>query len=351
VTKLLLNRRNVLVQGAALGASAMAPGAGAQPPKGLVFAGVNIAGAEFGKPAGMLGKDYIYPGHDSIDRWAGLGFNLIRVPLRWERLQPDLNGPLKDKELAELRRVVEHAQRRSVAVLLDPHNYGGRRLAEDDWQSGHLIGSRELPISAFADFWRRLAAEFGKRHGILFGLMNEPAKLQPSDWLKSVDAAIAAIRAEGAGNLILVPGIAYTGAHSWLTSGNTLMENVQDPARNFAIEVHQYLDRDSSGTHDEAVSPTIGSERIKGFVAWARQRRLRAVLGEFGASADTQSLAALQDLCQAMHATPDVWLGWAAWAAGAWWPKDYRFNLEPLQDGSLRPQTRILSTFARSVSG
>ena len=59
---------------------------------GLAFAGVNLAGAEFGKVPGTYATDYTYPAPASIDYFSQLGFNLIRVPFRWERLQPTLES-------------------------------------------------------------------------------------------------------------------------------------------------------------------------------------------------------------------------------------------------------------------
>ena len=95
------------------------------------------------------------------------------------------------------------------------------------------------------------------------------------------------------------------------------MGNVVDPAHNFAFEVHQYFDPDSSGTSSTAVGASIGSERIEAFQRWCRQNRFKAFLGEFAAGADATSLAALNDICRTLEANSDVWLGWAAWAGGA----------------------------------
>ena len=48
-------------------------------------------------------------------------------------------------------------------------------------------------------------------------------------------------------------------------------------------------------------------------------REPKAFLGEFAAG-DEMSLEALQDLCRTPEANTDVWIGWAAWAGGTWWP-------------------------------
>lgn len=330
-------------------ASSMARSRIALPETGRVphYAGVNLAGAEFGKVPGLHGREYLYPASANIDYFAQLGFNLFRIPFRWERLQPELRGPFAPQEQALLTRVVREATRRGLTIVIDPHNYAKRRLASDGWSVSHAIGSDAVPASAFADFWARLAALFKDNDRVFFGLMNEPADIAAADWLGAANLAIAAIRSTGAGNLVLVPGVAYTGAHSWHASGNTILADIVDPAGNFAIEVHQYFDADSSGTHPESVSGTIGSERIKDFQDWARARGFKAFLGEFGCGSDPVSLGALADICREMRENADVWLGWAAWAGGPRWPETVFTNLEQRSDGREREQITVLKAYAQ----
>ena len=66
--------------------------------------------------------------------------------------------------------------------------------------------------------------------------------------------------------------------------------SVQDPAHNFALQVHQYLDADSSGTHPGVVSPTIGFERLTAITQWAEAKGYRLFLGEVGVDTDPASL-------------------------------------------------------------
>ena len=351
--ELQLTRRSLVGAGLAIAATGVGSHAtrSADAASGrLLFAGVNLAGGEFGKLPGTYGTDYTYPTPADIDYYVELGFNLIRVPFRWERLQPDLGAPFEAGDHALLAATVDYAAGRGLHVVLDTHNYARRRLADDGWATDHLIGSKLVPTSAFADFCARLAGAFKSTPSVIFGLMNEPWGIEPDDWLVIANEAIGALRREGAVQLILVPGVAYTGAHSWMSARNVVMGNVVDPANNFAFEVHQYFDPDSSGTSPTAVGASIGSERIETFQRWCRQNRFRAFLGEFAAGADETSLAALNDICRTLQANSDVWLGWAAWAGGNWWPEDYIFSLEPSKGGQMRPQTRILASFARNTA-
>jgi endoglucanase len=309
--------------------------------------GVNLAGADFGHLPGVHGRDYLYPTRENVDYYRGLGFSLVRLPFKWERLQPQLEQPFAAEEGNHLAGIVRYATKSGLQVVLDPHNYAKRRIAQDGWSVDHLIGSAAVPASAFHDFWARLAALFRDDPGVVFGLMNEPTGIDAEPWLHIVNGTLARIRTADARQLVLVPGVAYTGAHSWLSSGNTILAAVEDPARRFAFDVHQYFDHDSSGTHPEAVSGLIGAERIVAFQTWARQHGFTALLGEFNGGRNPAALNALADICQEMDANPDVWLGWAAWAGGPRWPEDEMFNLEPWKDGRMRAQTRILARFAR----
>jgi endoglucanase len=315
-----------------------------------LLAGVNLAGADFGKLPGIYGREYLYPAHKHVDYYGQLGFRLIRLPFKWERLQPELYEPFAPGEAALLIDLVRYATGTGLNVILDPHNYAKRRTARDSWSAEHRIGSDAVPTASFHDFWSRLATFFRNDERVMFGLMNEPVGVGAGAWLDIANSTIAAIRAAGAANLILVPGVEYSGAHSWFRAGNTVLAEVVDPAEHFAFDVHQYFDRNSSGTRPEAVSGTIGSERIEAFQTWAREHGFKAILGEFNGGRNPASYNALHDLCQEMSANQDVWLGWAAWAGGPRWPEKEMFNLEPWADGRTREQTALLAGYARPQS-
>jgi endoglucanase len=340
-------RRAVLATGAAAIAASVLDTRvfGAEAPSR--YAGVNIGGGEFGKLPGKYGTAYSYPGRSSFDYFAAQGFNLVRVPFRWERLQPELNAELDAQEVKHLQAAINAASQARLTVVLDTHNYAKRRLASEDWKDTHVIGSGAVPTSSFSDFCGRLAAAFKDNDAVLFGLMNEPTGITAPEWLPIANSAITALRTAGARQLIFVPGVNFTGAHSWSKSGNELMANVVDPAQNFVLEVHQYLDRDASGKTGSVVDANIGSERLQAFQAWARAHKMKAFLGEFAAGRDPQSLAALDSMCTTMHDNSDVWMGWAAWAGGEWWPDSYSFNLSPAKDGTPRPQLATLSRHAK----
>jgi endoglucanase len=309
----------------------------------LPLTGVSIAGGEFwlankssfSKEAHpQYGVNYSYPTKDEIDYFASKGMNIFRYQFLWETLQPKVNTPLDLTDLQRLKISVEFATSQKLVVLLDPHDYA--RYYEN------IIGGSKVSASDFADFWKRLAVEFSDDPYVWFGLVNEPNTMSTQQWFDDANAAIAAIRSTGAKNMILVPGNSWTGAHSWThedyggESNAKGVLTIKDPVDYWAIEVHQYLDKDSSGTHNEVVSPTIGSERLKTFVDWCRENKMRAVLGEFGVPVTANGEASLHDMLKSMERDSDVWLGWTWWAAGSLW-HEYLFTIEP-KNGQDRPQ-------------
>lgn len=301
--------------------------------------GVNLAGGEFkpGRRPGVYGKDYLYPRPADLAFFARAGMNVVRVPVRWERVQPELAGPLSSEEMQRLDAVVRNAGQQRLHLILDVHNYAryaGRKVDEPAIADG------------LVDLWVRLAKRYGDTP-VAFGLMNEPNGIAAAEWRPVVDRVVAAIRETGARNLILVPGVRWTGAHSWTKpaggdSNAAAFADFRDPGANFAFEMHQYLDRDSSGTNPDCGSRDTGVERLRAATAWLRSVHARGFLGEFGASGDAECLATLDRMLGFLDQNGDVWMGWTYWAAGPWWPEHYAFSLQPGRDGTERPQMQVL---------
>lgn len=305
--------------------------------------GVNLAGAEFGDHAlpGTYGIDYIYPTRSEVDYFLAKGLGTIRLPFRWERLQPKLSAAFSSAEQRRLDDFVRYATGRGAHVILDPHNYARYK--------GAVIGSAQLPLKHFRDFWKRLATRYKGNSRVILGLMNEPHSMPTEQWLRAANAAIAAIRNAGARNLILVPGNAWTGAHSWQdnwygTPNGTVMPRVQDPLNRFAFEVHQYLDSDFSGTSPSCAGAAAALSGVTRMTAWLRSRGYKGFLGEIGVAASADCLQALDGILDHLDGNTDVWLGWTYWAAGPWWG-DYMFSVEPV-NGQDRPQMEVLRAHA-----
>ena len=139
----------------------------------LFARGINLSGGELNperKPA-VYGKDYIYPPPQELDYYASKGFAVVRLPYRWERLQPSLFGKLDGAELGRIKGFVAAAQARNMRVILSPHNFGRYFLHGKET----LIGTAGVPIEAFADFSQKVAAAFADNDAVYaLSLMNEP---------------------------------------------------------------------------------------------------------------------------------------------------------------------------------
>lgn len=301
--------------------------------------GVNVAGAEFhsNRIPGVLNKDYTYPNPVDFDYIRDIGANVIRLPFRWERIQPELMQELDAKELRALSSTVEQANRAGLCVILDVHNYATYR--------GQKIGSDEVPAAAFYDLWTRLASAFGDPDKAIFDLMNEPAKIDIADWAPIAQKTVDRLRKSGAKNIILVAGGRWSGAHDW-TKGNPsnaeAFADFRDPLHRSWLETHQYADPGFAGIKQNCIEPERLSRVMKRMTDWARDKHQKLFLGEFGVAPGESCLAALDAILSGAE-DAGVWRGWTYWAMGRWWGK-YPMSIQP-QEGRDAPQTAILKKY------
>ena len=322
----------------------------------IYLQGVNLATAGFGgdrigktSPIGKFGYDYTYPverfspGYTSPAYFVGAGMNVFRLSVLWERLQPKLGAPLNDREVGRLLTTAQDLAHLGAWVIVDVHNYARYR--------GDVIGSPDVPVSALADLWGRLAPRLAGEDHVILDLMNEPHDISTAVWVAAANAAIAAIRAQGARNIILVAGNGWSAAHKWydpMPGGSNAEEllKIVDPLKRIVFEAHLYFDGNSSGTSPECVSETIGAERLQPFARWLTENHKLGFVGEFGAGTSNTCLAVLAGIVRSMNERSDIFIGWTYWGAGPWWPRDYFTLLEP-QNGDV-PQMRTLRPFLAS---
>jgi len=310
--------------------------------------GVNLSGGEFGadRLPGRFNVNYTYPTLQTIEYFTGKGMNVGRLPVLWERIQLQHSRELYEPEMQRIDEIVNFATAKGMRVIIDVHNYAAYH--------GSVIGSENLPISAFGDLWRRLAVRYRSNDAVIFGLMHAPTKLSTERWLEATNHAIAEIRNAHAQNLILVPGNGWSSARDWTSShygtpNGRVMLGVSDPRDNYMYEVHQYFDEDYSGTKPECRPAEAAVETLKPFTEWARQHRKRGFLGQFGVGTNPNCLDVLNRVLSYMAHNNDVWHGWAYWAAGEWWSKDFFSNLQPLHNED-RPQMAILQQYIKRQS-
>jgi endoglucanase len=280
--------------------------------------GVNLAGAEFNssKLPGTPYKDYTFPNDAELTYIAAQGANVIRLPFRWERIQPNVMSELAPAELKRLHGTVTSAHAKGLCVILDVHNYG-------KYFNQTLNGDAALQ-NAFVNLWQRLAVAFNDPKQTVFGLMNEPSYLPREEWASLAKRTLFELRNAGVTNMIFIAGGHWSGLHDWFSpaignSNATLFADVNDPLQRTILEVHQYADKDYSGTGNTCKSPDQFNAMFTKLSAWANANKQQFFLGEFGMPQNEVCLLVLERFLSLM--TGPEWKGWAYWAAGGWWGK------------------------------
>jgi endoglucanase len=226
-----------------------------------------------------------------------------------------------------------------MCIVLDMHNYGV--------YGAHKIGSDEVSQAAFEDVWLRLMVAFPDIDSTAFGLMNEPASMKTTQWISTAQATLLTLRRAGSKHLLLVGSGRWSGAHEWEKSfgGSSAadgFEHFRDPLNRYAIELHQYVDRDYSGTTVECVDPYRLRLTMQALASWSRKHNSRFFMGEFGSAGAAACLTDLRTLLEPMQDSK-VWLGWTYWAAGSMWGT-YPFSVHP-RKGLEAPQLTLLRSF------
>ncbi|KZV83052.1 glycoside hydrolase [Exidia glandulosa HHB12029] len=327
----------------------------------ILYAGVNESGGEFGVFSdnstlgfglpGRFGSDFAFINKSTVDIFVRDDkINLFRVAFLMERMCPvnlktgkGLGRRFNETYFAEYKDAIDYITlHHEKFALLDPHNYMRYNDPSQQPFSGSVIGNTTDPRAAttqeFEEFWFELASRFRNNPRVIFGINNEPNSMPTSLVLKNDQAAVNGIRAAGAAQLILAPGNGFTGGHSWtqVSQGDDpssdFMAKLFDPLHNLAIEVHEYLDVDFSGSHAECEQP--GPSNLANLTTWLKQNNLKALVGEFGAGNNDNCRDFVGDLLDYIEAN-DEYIGWAAWAAGPLWGTfrsccgDDTGNLEP----------------------
>lgn len=89
--------------------------------------GLSLSGLEFpGQIPGTLNTSFFESAQTTVNYFVNKGWDLIRLPFLWERLQPTLNGVLDPTYKSYIDGMIAEAATVGAKVLLDCHNYGRR---------------------------------------------------------------------------------------------------------------------------------------------------------------------------------------------------------------------------------
>lgn len=151
--------------------------------------GINIM--DLGMGGGVLPGKYNYnytrPSLTNLKHLKSRGFQVVRFPFNWERIQPKLNGPLDQAYLGHLIGMVKDADSAGLKAIIDFHNYGRYHHVQSNGEKiATIIGDTLAPVgpttTQYTDAWRKIAAAFradAKAYKAVYAydLMNEPHDL------------------------------------------------------------------------------------------------------------------------------------------------------------------------------
>ncbi|KAK6495057.1 hypothetical protein TWF481_003084 [Arthrobotrys musiformis] len=237
----------------------------------VYYAGVAESGGEFGVwndngvgrgLPGRFGSDYAFVNKTAIDVMVKDDkINLFRLRSFWSYF--DLFYDAVQYVTARKRRY----------VLLDPHNYMRYNYHFAQPYSGSIIGDVNDPNAATTQDFKMFFTELAKRfrhntrssgHAFTTGNGNEPS----SDYLHLM----------------------------------------KDPLNNTAIEIHEYLDDNYSGSGANCTQPV---SRLDGVTNWLKQHGLKAIITEFGGGVNPECAQALKEYIDYLE-EKEVWIGWTA---------------------------------------
>lgn len=295
--------------------------------------GVNIAGMEWS-------PNQFFPTDAEFAYYQSKGLTLIRLPFKWEKIQPTLYGALSTTQLAALDTAVGYAHARGMKVLLDMHSYGFYGV------DTNYIGTTATPYTAYQDVWQKLAAHYAGETAIWgYDIMNEP-KGSSINWPVAAQYGIDGVRAGDTTHFIIVEGRSWSSAKDW-PKANIGLASITDPQKKIVFSAHCYFantNNDQYGTYDaEKAYPNLGVDRVAPFVEWCKTNKVYGHIGEYGVPKnDPRWNVVLNNFLQYLS---DNGISGSYWSAGIAWG-GYALSCEPTSNYTVdAPQMSILELF------
>lgn len=330
----------------------------------IPFRGINLSGAEAGNPYQPAWLPSIADAVYFVEQ----GMNTVRLPILWAYLTPTADSttpsqPYADSIVATVGQLLDAG----LDVILDNHSYMrfGVPAGAGPVQGPTTVGAC---WALLARVFGKLASRYDGSHGttnqLVLEIMNEPNTMATAQVLDNTNAALAAIRAAGLRNLVLIDGNSWTGLHSWTqvtgdeTDGKANAEvmtpgNIVDPASNYAIAVHQYADANFSGTSPICCDPASFAAGLEmdAFMAWVKANDVKVFLSEFGSGSGSdcvQDIDSLLTLVEANAYQPGSggFIGWTAWVGGHGWSVSDFNDLTPNPD----PTPQMTQIYAKHLT-
>lgn len=330
---------------------------------GAYRTGCNVVGLE--EPTWSTGYDHPLHSQGLVDYLATKNVGVVRIMVCWESLQSTSMGTISGAYYTKLKTLVDRFLVKGIYVLIAP------------WQYNNTIGDTDMcyyggafTSAQFSDFWGKMATLFSYDERIAFGLINEPhvssgggmVGITLNNWFLYAQNAVNAIRGAGSSNYIVVPGMGYASAGSWVSNGSAAkfiaMTDTFTPKRLIA-ECHNYGATFASAAND------LASEN-SAMAAHARTNGYKVFVGECAQSANpTTNPASANDIAQWANwvtfntsTYSDVMLGWTWFGCDdntqAGWGTDF-FHWSLVNPGTNNVDSQFMNlienTLVRSAGG
>lgn len=330
---------------------------------GRFTSGANLSGPELSQSA-AVGTGY--PSTSYVDWLLARGVRVLRLPFRWNAMQPTLDAALDGTELGHHVRIADRCLAAGAVLIPDLHDFGGRGGTAAANKIGALGAVTSAPtgptIGQFADFWRRYAAAMGAHRAVFaYGLMHDPQNMPAGSfadgraaWYAAAQAAVNAVAAVDTATRVAVSAYGSSALGAWVTASGVRDDNVVTHPRGqemFLWDAHFYFD--GAGTYaqsyatalagvaqqtttDPAGGPAFDDALVKtrvlelrAWLAWLATNQADGFVGEWGiprddagsTNADAAKWAAIADRMMVevknwLTANPGRRVLLAQWAAG-----------------------------------
>ncbi|KAG8898114.1 hypothetical protein FRC01_011018, partial [Tulasnella sp. 417] len=188
--------------------------------------------------------------------------------------------------------------------------------------NGQVIGQSGVTDNPYVKLWQMIATYYANEPRVIFGLMNEPYKLDILTWAKTLQKVVTAIRAIAPKHVILLPGIEWAHADTFISSGSAAaldaISNPDGSKTNLIFDVHQWLDKANNGTDPNCVTDNIAV--FAPLAQWLRCHGRQAFLSATGGGNEktTNCNPLLCNQMKYLLQNSDVFVGYTGWAAGAY---------------------------------
>ena len=316
---------------------------------GNLLLGYNLSGFEFANTP----TQGDYPTNADANTFAKtFSAKIIRVPFRMEYctdLDGNLNNPTYLNAVNDFIQTLI-SNNSDIQVLLDMHNYMRYCPNTSAGNCGTYITG-----TALSNAWKNIAQYLpvvkNNPNTVWLDLMNEPngVDMPASLTFENEMAAFITLRQNHINNPIALEGTDWTGLHSWVSSGNasvftvsainTALQTAGVAAGQYAIEVHQYLDPDFSGTSPVCIANATLNAQINfsQFTDWLQDNPVPVILGETGGGLNQVCIDDMStlynDAVQNPYSAAATNGGFSAityWGGGQAWGSSYFLGIQPI---------------------